>query len=174
MFFNMDSKRTTSATNLNRPLPPLPSTSPPRRLAGERSRTPSLLSRTNSVSSEDTLCTASSSTSGSPQLKKKRLWERSDSFTFGRKNSKRQSNSRRSSLADDATVVSFGDVDSICDASSLEKSDDEEPAESLSKEDPRNFADLNRTVERYGMPHHPYSRDEATYMQSYSATSLDR
>lgn len=114
--------------------------------------------------------TVSSSNSGSPQLKK-RLWERSNSFRFRRKNSTR---SRRSSLADDATVVSFEDLESLCRKSSIEKSDSEESSEYLSKEDSRNFEDLNRTVERYGMPHHPYNRDDVSYMQSYSPNALNR
>lgn len=70
-------------------------------------------------------------------------------------------------------MVSFGDVDSLCERSSVEKSDSGESAKSP-WEDPKDFPDLNRTVERYGMHYHPYDRYDASYMQSYSQTSLDR
>ncbi|KAH9929759.1 uncharacterized protein B0H18DRAFT_996133 [Fomitopsis serialis] len=163
MHFNMEFARTMSTPDIfNRPLPPLPPSISPRPASG-RSHTDSLLTRTNSVNSEDTLWTAPSNGSGSPtQFKKNRLWGRHNSFTFGRKSNRP---SRRSSLTDDtATLVSFGEVESLCDDSS---------AENAASETSSAFPDLNRTVERYGMPHHPFSIEEVPYMQSYSPTALD-
>ncbi|KZT73222.1 hypothetical protein DAEQUDRAFT_762161 [Daedalea quercina L-15889] len=175
MRFSKEFKRTPSTPDVfDRPLPPLPPSpsspcaSPPR-LANERRHMGSLLSRSNSVNSEDTLWTATSS-SISPTRIKKRLWERSNSFTFGRKSRR---HSRHSSLADDATVVSLDDIDTLCGGSSVEKAASDDTTSVVSDSDPRNFEDINKTVERYGMPYHPFKFEDVPYLQAYSSTALD-